>query len=94
MVADAEETIELFPEEYEAVLLFSRVQTQWNAGMGGITGLNYLGVEAVARNLRVSLDADMFSRIQIMERGVLSEVSRRREAERKRNANRNRSVKR
>ncbi|PVX86481.1 DUF1799 domain-containing protein [Paraburkholderia unamae] len=33
--------VEVWPENHQAVMLFIRVGTQWRAGMGGATGLDY-----------------------------------------------------
>lgn len=40
------EVFHLWPEHVEAVVLWSRVQSQWRHGMAGPTGLDYAGVRA------------------------------------------------
>lgn len=37
----AEKEVEVWPENWRAVILFSRVGTQWRVGMTGVTGLDY-----------------------------------------------------
>ena len=36
-----EDTVEVWPDCYEAVMLMHRLRTQWRVGMGGATGLDY-----------------------------------------------------
>jgi IS5 family transposase len=36
-----EEVIEVWPENWQAFELFTRLQTQWQVGMAGPTGLRY-----------------------------------------------------
>src|SRR5439155_9792164 len=43
----------LWPENEETLWLWAGLQTQWNAGMGGATGLNYAGVESYLRMLDI-----------------------------------------
>jgi len=37
----ASKEVEVWPENWQSVLLFSRVGTQWRTGMAGVTGLDY-----------------------------------------------------
>jgi len=55
--------------------LWSAVQTQWRVGMGGPTGLDYAGVEAVLRVLGVRGEQrrERFALLQAMERAALRE---------------------
>jgi hypothetical protein len=57
--------------------LFSRLSTQWNKGLGGLDGLNYDGLRAVAGIANITLDDDRLFFIQAMEQAVLSEVKKR-----------------
>lgn len=47
--------VEVWPENHQAVTLFCRVGTQWRAGMGGATGLDYNVVLSLID--RLGLDA-------------------------------------
>ena len=38
---DYEETVEVWPENWQALQIFSLMATQWDAGMSGATGLKY-----------------------------------------------------
>lgn len=74
-VADAEFEVE--PENWSAVCLFLRVQTQWTIGaMGYRVGLNYPGVECCARLSGVDLTPDLFSQVQLLELTVIGEQSK------------------
>ena len=54
------------------VHLFSACSTQWRqSGMGQPLGLDYLGVEAVARIYEIALDGETFARFQHLEREYL-----------------------
>lgn len=66
---------ELYPSCWEVVNFFIRCQTQWLVGMGGRTGLNYPGVESLARILRVKLTPEFFGDLQLMESTVIKELN-------------------
>lgn len=70
----------LWPENDEAFSMWLCVQTQWNAGMGGATGLNYPGVETCLRlrGLKKKAQQKLFLLIQMMERACLEEWARKR----------------
>lgn len=58
-------------------MLFLRADTQWiYSGLGQRIGLNYLGVESIARILNIELTEDLFGRLQIAERARLREESK------------------
>lgn len=63
----------VLPENWEALQLFLKCATQWrHAGMTGVrTGLDYPSVEAVMRITGVQDQADVFWRLQLIERGAL-----------------------
>lgn len=67
------ETIYLWPENVEIWNLYQAVQTQWQHGMAGPTGLNYQAVEIVMRQRRIKRvdQAEVFETIQEMERASL-----------------------
>lgn len=71
--ATAESTdFEVDPENWETVMLFLRIQTQWIQGPGGATGLNYLAVFATMDRLKVQdPEGALFEGLQIMERAAL-----------------------
>lgn len=65
----------LWPENEEPFLFWLSVQTQWNVGMGGPTGLNYQGVEICMRRraIRAGERNRLFELVQAMERAALDE---------------------
>ena len=77
--ADLETEAEDFPlyaENMNAVQLFFRVQTQWfaNPATGARIGLNYAGVEVVARAMGLDLSVDdLFLQIQLMELATIKD---------------------
>lgn len=64
---------EVYPENWETVLVFLALQTQWRCGpMGGLQGLDYPAVEVVLRLRQVSEPAALFERLQGMERAAIA----------------------
>ena len=60
----------------ETVEIFLKCQTQWTfAGMGGVVGMNYVGVDVVLRRYNVT-DPEIFSGIQTMEMAALKVMNR------------------
>ena len=70
----------LWPENEDAFGMWLAIQTQWNAGMAGATGLNYQGVEICLRmrGLKKKRRQQMFLLIQMMERACLDEWAQKR----------------
>lgn len=62
-------------ENWESVMLFMRVQTQWRYGFSGPTGLDYCGVEAAMRMAKVGNQELIFSDLQIMEVAALKTLA-------------------
>ena len=69
-------TLDVFPENWLAVQTFTTLSTQWNVGVGGATGLNYLSVFAYIDRLELPKDEArfLFDDIQVMERAALAEM--------------------
>lgn len=65
------DTVELWPENVESIALFMRVQTQWRTGQAGPTGLDYAGVHAAMRLMRVRCSLEFFDDLQAMETAAL-----------------------
>lgn len=78
MEVSADQDFEVEPENWEAVVLFMRCQTQWTVGgMGQRVGLNYPGVECVARLSAVELTPDRFDQLQLLEITTVNELNKR-----------------
>jgi hypothetical protein len=61
------------PENYEAYILFTNMQTQWRTGMSGATGLDYNALKEVWQRLKIPLDRrdELFQDLRIMENAAL-----------------------
>lgn len=75
---EAGSDFEIWPDCIKALQFFLRVQTQWcHAGqLGQPTGLDYHGVEIVARCLGQKLHRQLFEDLQVMEAAYLDECMR------------------
>lgn len=70
----ATEPMDVWPENWEAYLLFRFLSSQWRVGMSGPTGLDY---NVMYRKMdRMTLDAvrydELEAEVQIMERAALT----------------------
>lgn len=63
------DAVEIWPENWETVRLFMRLQTQWHYSehSGAPVRLDYPAVEAVLRLARVRDRATVFEGLQVME---------------------------
>ncbi len=68
---------EVWEENWPAVDLFLRVQTQWRVGMNGPVGLDYGAVEWVLRLYEAQEPRAVLEDLQIMEAAVLAAVNKR-----------------
>jgi len=77
--AMTEESVEfeIEPDNWETVLLFMRVQTQWRHGFAGPTGLDYVGVEACMRMAGIKRTDELFDGLQVMEFAALQAIGER-----------------
>lgn len=75
---EPDEDFEIWPDCVKSLQFFLRVQTQWrHAGqLGQPTGLDYQGVEFVARCLGQSIHRRLFEDLQVMEAAYLDECVR------------------
>lgn len=70
---------EVLPENWEAVQMFLRCQTQWRtAGMGGVLGLDYGPVAWLLRLYRVKDQRAVLEDLQTMEAAVLEALAEKR----------------
>ena len=68
---------EEWEENWEIVMMFMRMQTQWNASMGGVTGLNYSSLDYLCRLYSVKDPVSLFEGIQVMEVTALASLNKR-----------------
>lgn len=72
----------LFPvweENAETVMMFMRLQTQWNAIAGGFLGLNYQSAEFLIKIHDVADPAAMMDDLQAMELAALQVLNKRKD---------------
>ena len=62
---------EVWEENWDAVLMFVRMSTQWHTSMAGLTGLNYPSLEWLCKLYSVKDPVAIFEGIQVMESTVL-----------------------
>lgn len=66
---------EVWEENWEALMIFLRLQTQWNMGMAGPTGLNYQALETIIRLYKVDDPVTVFEKVQVMERAAIVKLN-------------------
>jgi hypothetical protein len=72
----ATDDFEVWPENWDAVQMFLRCQTQWRtAGMGGVLGLDYVAVSWLLRLYRVRDQRAVLEDLQTMEAAVLEAMA-------------------
>ena len=75
-IAKAPRDCVVWEENWETVMMFLRMQTQWNVVMGGYTGLKYEVLEWLCRLYSVEDARAMLEGIQIMESFALQELNK------------------
>lgn len=70
--------VEIWPENWTAVMVFADMQTQWNVGMGGPIGLRYEAMPMAFQANGVGADrhAEVFAQVRVMERAALRSMKR------------------
>lgn len=73
---EAEDTVEVWPDNVAAVNLLIRMGTQWRVGMAGLIGLDYSALPAVLRLSGVPRSewAELFEDLQVLEGAALEQV--------------------
>jgi hypothetical protein len=73
------EHFEVWEENWLAVEMFLRVQTQWRSAMGGLLGLDYGAVEWLFNLYEVAVEdqRSMLEDLQVMEATVIATVNKR-----------------
>ena len=64
---DAPERFEVWPDNWPAVEMFLRCQTQWRTTASGVCGLDYSAVEWLFRLYEVEEPATVLENLQVME---------------------------
>jgi hypothetical protein len=77
--APEKEHFEVWEENWDALMMFLRMQTQWTVTMGGYVGLKYevlLGASGLMSLYDVSNPREMLESLQVMEAAALSELNK------------------
>ena len=77
--APEEEHFEVWEENWDALMMFLRMQTQWTVTMGGYVGLKYevlLGASGLMSLYDVENPREMLESLQVMEAAALSELNK------------------
>ena len=71
-----EEACEVWEENWDIVMMFMRLQTQWNNVMGAYTGLKYEVLPWLCNLYSVEDPKAMLEGIQVMEAAALQELNK------------------
>jgi hypothetical protein len=77
--APEEEHFEVWEENWDTLMMFLRMQTQWTVTMGGYVGLKYevlLGASGLMSLYDVKNPREMLESLQVMEAAALSELNK------------------
>lgn len=66
---------EVWEENWDIVIMFLRMMTQWNIGFSGATGLNYQSLEWLCKLYAVKDSVAIFEGVQLMEMAALSAMN-------------------
>jgi len=69
--SEPEKDFEVWDENWDIVMMFMRLQTQWNTVMGGVTGLKYEVLQWLCGLYSVEDPKAMLEGIQVMEAAAL-----------------------
>lgn len=74
---DLDDTVEVYPDVWPAFILLDAMGTQWRAGVGGPTGLDYSALPHVMRLLEIpkNLRSSLFQDLRVMEAEALLVMS-------------------
>jgi hypothetical protein len=73
------DVFEVWEENWEAVEMFLRLQTQWRVGMSGPVGLDYVAAEWLFRLYAIAEPASLLEDLQVMEAAALTAMAKREE---------------
>ena len=69
----------MWEENWDTLMMFLRMQTQWTVTMGGYVGLKYevlLGASGLMSLYDVENPREMLEELQVMEAAALSELNK------------------
>jgi len=74
----AQQDCEIWEENWEVVLMFIRMSTQWHTSMAGLTGLIYPSLEWLCKLYSVKDPVAIFEGVQVMEMAALAVLNSKR----------------
>jgi hypothetical protein len=74
----AQQDCEIWEENWEVVLMFIRMSTQWHTSMAGLTGLIYPSLEWLCKLYSVKDPVAIFEGVQVMEMAALAVLNAKR----------------
>lgn len=72
----APQEFEVWPDNWPALELFLLCQTQWRTGPGGLVGLDYGAVLAMANLWAVDRVRETMADVQVIEAAILAQLSK------------------
>ena len=73
---EEEDIFVVWEENWEIVLMFIRLQTQWDVAMGGVVGLKYEVLPWLCDLYSIKDVRTMFEGLQVMEATALKEMKK------------------
>jgi len=73
---EPEPDFEVLPENWDALTLFLKVQTQWRTTMGGVIGLDYASVISTAKLYEYENLGSVLQDLQVIEVAALAEMNK------------------
>lgn len=75
----AEHSTEVWPDNWQTMLVFADMLSQWNVGMGGVIGLRYESLSLVFRmhGIKSGQQRDIFDGLRVMERAAVKQLNER-----------------
>ena len=67
---------EVWPENWDAVVMWSRIQTQWRTSMSGVIGLDYSALAWLFKMYEVKDPRALLEDLQVMEGAALVAMSK------------------
>ena len=73
-----EKDFEVWEENWESVMIFIKLMTQWRTTMGGVIGLDYSVLQMLFDLYDINNRQEIFENIQIMEQEALIHMNKER----------------
>ena len=71
-----EKDFEVWEENWESVMIFIKMMTQWRTTMGGVIGLDYSVLQMLFELYDIDNRKEIFENIQVMEQEALIHMNK------------------